>query len=221
MTRFFDILFSLLATIVLLPFMIPIMIGLLLTGEHEVFYTQERIGRYGKPFKLLKFATMLKNSANMPGGLYTTEDDPRVLPMGKFLRKTKINELPQLLNILFGQMSVIGYRPTTKYFYDLYSDDVRTKIHDLRPGLSGIGSVVFRDQDNFLDKAEDKDKFYREVISPYKGELEAWYSQNNNLITYFKLIFLTVVAVLKPKSRLWMKILPGLPKVPDGLKEMV
>ena len=221
MTRFFDILFSLLATIVLLPFMIPIIIGLKLTGEHDAFYTQERIGRYGKPFKLLEFATMLRNSANMPGGLYTTEDDPRILPMGKFLRKTKINELPQLLNILRGDMSVIGYRPTTKYFYDQYTEEVRKNIHNLRPGLSGIGSVVFRDQDNILDTAEDKDKFYSEVISPYKGALEAWYSKHNSLLTYFKLIFLTVVVVLKPSSRLWMKILPDLPPVPEKLKGLV
>lgn len=221
MTRFFDILFSLVAVIVLLPFMIPIMIGLLLTGEHEVFYTQERIGRYGRPFKLLKFATMLKNSANMPGGLYTTENDPRILPMGKFLRKTKINELPQLLNILKGDMSIIGYRPTTSYFFNLYSECILNKIHDLRPGLSGIGSVVFRNQDEFLDKAKDRDTFYREVVAPYKGELEAWYADHKGLDTYFKLIFLTIIAVLMPNSHLWMKILPDLPEIPDRLKGLV
>lgn len=91
MTRFFDILFSLLAVIVLTPFMIPIMIGLKLTGEHDIFYRQERIGKGGKPFNLLKFATMLRNSPNMAGGFYTAENDPRILPIGRFLRKTKIN----------------------------------------------------------------------------------------------------------------------------------
>ena len=92
MTRFFDILFSGIAIIILLPFMIPIMIGLKLTGEHDIFYGQTRIGKGRKDFKLLKFATMLRNSPNMAGGLFTSENDPRMLPMGKFLRKTKINE---------------------------------------------------------------------------------------------------------------------------------
>ena len=128
MTRFFDILFSLLAVIVLPPFMIPIMIGLKLTGEHDIFYRQERIGKGGKPFNLLKFATMLRNSPNMAGGFYTAENDPRILPMGKFFRKTKINELPQLLNILKGDMSVIGYRPQVKKQYGSYSDEVRAAL---------------------------------------------------------------------------------------------
>ena len=118
MTRFFDILFSGLAIIILFPFMIPIMIGLKLTGEHDIFYGQPRIGKHGKEFKVLKFATMLKNSPNMAGGLFTSENDPRILPMGKFLRKTKINELPQLLNIFVGQMSVIGFRPTVKKHWE-------------------------------------------------------------------------------------------------------
>ena len=105
MTRFFDILFSGLALLVLFPFMLPIVIGLKLTGEHDIFYLQERIGKGGKPFKVFKFATMMRNSANMKGGLVTLKDDPRILPMGKFLRKTKINELPQLINIFIGNIT--------------------------------------------------------------------------------------------------------------------
>ena len=127
MTRFFDILFSGLAMLVLFPFMLPIVIGLKLTGEHDIFYCQERIGKNGKPVKVIKFATMLRDSPNLAGGLITMENDPRILPMGKFLRKTKINELPQLINIFIGNMSVIGYRPFAKKHYDLYSDEV--KVH--------------------------------------------------------------------------------------------
>ncbi|MBD5434836.1 MAG: sugar transferase, partial [Treponema sp.] len=96
MIRFFDILFSGIAIVILLPFMLPVMVALKLTGEHDIFYCQERIGKGGKPFGVLKFATMLRNSPNMAGGVLTQKDDPRILPMGKFLRKTKINELPQL-----------------------------------------------------------------------------------------------------------------------------
>ena len=172
MTRLFDILFSGLAMLVLLPFMLPIMIGLKLTGEHDIFYLQERIGKGGKPFKVFKFATMMRDSANMKGGLVTLKDDPRILPMGKFLRKTKINELPQLINIFIGNMSVIGYRPFVKKHYDLYSDEVKAEINKIVPGLSGIGSVVFRDEEDILHTVDDPNNVHDKVITPYKGQLE-------------------------------------------------
>ena len=215
--RFFDIIFSFIAIMVLLPFMIPIMLVLKLTGEHDIFYAQERIGRFGRPFKLLKFATMLRNSPNMDGGMFTVENDPRILPMGRFLRKTKINELPQLLNILCGQMSVIGYRPTVKEFYDKYPEDVKKKILCIRPGLSGIGSVVFRDEEEILQKIEDKESFDSNIITPYKGELEAWYADHRSVIMYFRLIVLTVDAVLHPQSQKWKNISEDIPDVPSEL----
>ena len=218
MTRLFDILFSLAAILVLLPFMIPIMIGLKLTGEHDIFYGQVRIGKGNGPFKLLKFATMLRNSPNLPGGLFTEKNDPRMLPMGKFLRKTKINELPQLLNILIGQMSVIGYRPIVPSQFELYSDDVKRKLADLAPGLSGIGSIVFRNEEEILQKVEDKKQFHDAVIMPYKGALECWYVDHRSLGLYFKLILMTVEAVIHPDSKLWQKAFSDLPPVPDELK---
>ena len=153
------------------------MIGLKLTGEHDIFYRQERIGKGGKPFNLLKFATMLRNSPNMAGGFYTAENDPRILPMGRFLRKTKINELPQLLNILKGDMSVIGYRPQVKKQYDSYSNEVRSALAKSRPGLSGIGPIVFRSEEEILQQFkthEERDEFYKNVITPYKGQLEVF-----------------------------------------------
>ena len=220
MTRFFDILFSTIAIIILLPFMIPIMIGLKLTGEHDIFYGQERIGKGGKPFKLWKFATMLRNSPNMAGGLYTSKNDPRMLPMGKFLRKTKINELPQLINIFTGEMSVIGYRPQVKKQYDQYSDEVKECLSMNRPGLSGIGPIVFRSEEQILQSFtdyEERDKFYYDVIMPYKGALEVWYSKHRNIRMYFHLIFMTVEVVLNPKSKSWKK-LKGIPEVPKELE---
>ena len=110
MERFFDVFLSSIALIFLSPLLLPIIIILKLTGEGEVFFMQERIGRNGRLFKLIKFATMLKNSPNLGTGTVTMKHDPRILPVGKFLRKTKINELPQLLNILLGDMSVVGPR---------------------------------------------------------------------------------------------------------------
>ena len=223
MTRFFDIFFSLIAIIILLPFMIPIMIGLKLTGEHDIFYGQERIGKGGKPFKVWKFATMLRNSINLPGGGYTSKDDPRILPMGRFLRKTKINELPQLINILIGDMSIIGYRPLVQRGYDMYPETIKEKLAQSTPGLSGIGSIVFRNEEQIVEQFESyeaKDEFYRNVIIPYKGELEAWYIEHRNVLMYFRLIIMTIEAVLKPESDSWKKI-KGIPKVPENLKNVV
>lgn len=221
MTRFFDILFSGLAIIVLLPFMIPIMIGLKLTGEHDIFYKQERIGKGGKPFGVLKFATMLRNSPNMAGGVLTQKNDPRILPMGKFLRKTKINELPQLVNIFIGQMSVIGPRPQAKRHYDLYSDDVKSAIDTVAPGLSGLGSVAFRDEEDMLNAVADRDHFHDTVIAPYKGSLEVWFVEHRSVGVYFKLIWLTVLAVLKPSSKAWRTAFKDLPTVPAELEQYI
>jgi len=221
MIRFFDLLFSGLAIIVLLPFMIPIMIGLKLTGEHDIFYRQERVGKGGKPFKVLKFATMMRNSENMPGGVLTQKNDPRILPMGKFLRKTKINELPQLINIFIGQMSVIGPRPQAKCHYDLYSQEVKAAIDTVPPGLSGIGSIVFRDEEDMLNAVEDRDFFHDSIIAPYKGTLEIWFTKHRTVATYFKLIFLTVLAVLNPQSNKWKTSFNDLPTIPAELQSYI
>jgi lipopolysaccharide/colanic/teichoic acid biosynthesis glycosyltransferase len=218
MIRFFDILFSTLAIIVITPFMLPIMIILKLTGEHDIFYRQERIGKGGKRFNIIKFATMLRNSPNMVGGFITTPDDPRLLPMGKFLRKTKINELPQILNIFLGQMSVVGYRPFAKIHYDLYSEDIKEQISTLCPGLTGIGSIIFHDEEKILHSVSDREHFHDKIITPYKGKLECWYVKNQTLKNYFLIIFCTFVALFNPKRNILWNIFKDLPKMPDILK---
>ena len=210
--RFCDIVLSLMALIVLSPILIPVCILLLLTGEHSVFYFQERIGRGGKPFHVWKFATMLKNSINMGTGAITTRNDPRVLPVGRFLRKTKLNELPQLINILIGDMSIIGPRPLLRQGYDAYAEDIRSCIDHLRPGLSGIGSVVFRDEELHVSKADDPMKFYYEKIHPVKGALEKWYFINRSLYVDFMIIFLTCWVILFPHSNLVYRIFSDLPR---------
>jgi len=220
--RFFDILFSSVAIVVLLPFMIPIMIGLKLTGEHYIFYLQPRVGKGGRDFRVLKFATMLKDSPNMPGGVLTQKNDPRILPMGRFLRKTKINELPQLVNILIGQMSVVGPRPQARRHYELYSEAVRKEIDKVPPGLTGIGSVVFRDEEAILDEIPgDRDHFHDTVIAPYKGELEVWWTRHRTIGNYFKLIFLTAWALVSPRTALWKRWFKGLPEPPKELVQFL
>jgi len=127
MPRIIDILLSTLALLILLPLFIPIVIVLLLTGEHKVFYSQTRVGYKNQNFKILKFATMLSNSANMGSGSLTLKNDPRVLPFGSFLRKTKINELPQILNIIIGDLSIVGPRPQMQVDFEKYSVEVQKK----------------------------------------------------------------------------------------------
>lgn len=220
MIRFFDFTFSNIAIIVLMPFMLPIMIGLKLTGEHYIFYYQPRVGKDGKVIHVLKFATMLKNSPSLPGGFITQERDPRILPMGHFLRKTKINELPQLINIMIGQMSIVGPRPIVEQHMALYPEETRKAILSMTPGLTGIASVVFRDEEEVLNRAGgDRKYFHDQVIAPYKGELEVWWSKNATLLNYFKIIFLTAWALFFTRSKLWKKWFKDLPPVPETLKE--
>jgi len=214
MQRFLDILFSSLALLVLSPLLVPVAILLRLTGEGEVFFLQNRVGKGGKIFKLYKFATMLKNSPSMGTGTVTVKNDPRILPMGGFLRKAKINELPQLLNILKGDMSVIGPRPQTQRCFDAFTPTAQTAIKQVLPGLSGIGSIMFRDEENLLNGHADARHFYDHVIAPYKGALEEWYVNNQGLRTYFMLIGLTLWVVLFPKSTAVWRIFGTLPK-PD------
>jgi lipopolysaccharide/colanic/teichoic acid biosynthesis glycosyltransferase len=218
MIRFFDIIFSAIAIILIFPFIIPIMITLKLTGEHDIFYAQTRVGKNAKTFKVLKFATMLRDSPNLTGGLITAPNDPRLLPMGKFLRKTKINELPQILNIFIGQMSIVGYRPFAKEHYDLYSDEIKQYINTIRPGLTGIGSIVFRNEEEILHSVPDRHFFHDKIITPYKGKLESWYVQHRNIRNYFLIIFCTILVVLNTKNNLWQKLFKDLPEMPPELK---
>ena len=217
MQRFFDIFFSLLALLVLAPLLVPVVILLRLTGEGEVFFRQDRIGRGGQPFGLLKFATMLKDSPNLGTGTVTLKNDPRVLPFGRFLRKTKLNELPQLLNILKGDMSVIGPRPQTRRCFDAFPESSQREIIKVRPGLSGIGSIIFRDEEELMADAEDPDAFYDQVVMPYKGQLEEWYVQHQTLANYFLLIFVTVWVVIFPSSQLPHRLFKDLPHPPSDL----
>lgn len=217
--RLFDLFFSFIALCILSPLLIPISIGLLLTGEHYIFYFQKRIGYKNKPFFIWKFATMLKNSPNIGTGLHTTRKDPRILPMGDFLRKTKINELPQIINILKGDMSIVGPRPLVDKTFDPYPDHVKAVIYNAKPGLTGIGSIVFRDEERLLSETKlSLQDFYKLHISPYKGELELWYQKKLSFYTDIMLIFLTAWAIVSPKSQLVYQIFNNLPELPKELK---
>jgi lipopolysaccharide/colanic/teichoic acid biosynthesis glycosyltransferase len=220
MQRLLDILLSALALVVLSPLLLPIALALRLTGEGEVFYVQSRVGRGGKPFGLYKFATMLKNSPNLGTGTVTVKDDPRVLPLGRFLRKTKINELPQLLNIFFGDMSVIGPRPQTQRCFDAFPANSQQEIIKVRPGLSGIGSIIFRAEEELMHASSEPEKFYDTVIMPYKGKLEEWYVSHQGLRTYLLSILATAWVVLFPESAIAWRAFPDLPDPPAELASL-
>ena len=219
MERFFDIIFSSLALLVLSPLLIPVVLILIFSGEGEVFFLQERIGKDGKIFKLLKLVPMLKDSPNIGTGTVTMKGDPRVLPVGKFLRKTKINELPQLLNIFFGDMSVIGPRPLTSQTFNSYSSRIQEIIKQVSPGLSGVGSIIFRGEEEIMHGASASVDFYDNVIAPYKGSLEEWFVSNKGLYIYFLSIFLTVWSVLIPSTKMAWKMFKNLPEPPKELKQ--
>jgi len=219
MIRIFDFLLSLIALFLLSPIFLIVILVLRLTGEGKVFYYQKRIGKEKKIITLYKFATMISGSEKT--GTITVKNDPRILPFGAFLRDTKINELVQLVNIIKGDMSLIGPRPQTKESFELFDRDTQNIIGSLKPGLSGLGSIVFSNEEAMLENEIDPKDFYRKFIAPFKGKLEIWYSNNINTKIYFALIFLTLVAVLFKKNGIPYRFFNSLPEVPENLRKFI
>lgn len=216
--RIIDFVCALSALFVLVPLFLVVAVVLRFTGEGEIFYRQARVGRNGETFGLFKFATMLKDSPNIGTGIYTQAGDPRILPFGRLLRKTKINELPQILNILFGDMSIIGPRPLVSSQFNLYSDEARREIVKVRPGLSGVGSIFFRDEESIVSNSPlGYKRCYDEVIMPYKAALEMYYVQRQCFYLDTLLILLTVWVVIFPASSGWRNFLKDLPTPPAEL----
>jgi len=213
MKRLFDIFASGIAILLVLPLEVVVAIILRFTGEGEIFYRQNRVGRNGNIFAVLKFATMLKDSPNLGTGTITQKNDPRVLPIGGFLRKTKLNELPQLWNIFIGDMSVVGPRTLTKETRDYIPREILDEIQDVQPGLTGIGSIVFRDEENIIHQSgEDYHAFYKREIAPYKGTVELWYKRKKSFLLDMKIIFVTAWVVLFSGSKIADSAFPDLPK---------
>ena len=212
--RLFDFIVSFFALIILVPILLPVVIVLRLSAEGYIFYFQDRIGFKRINFKIIKFATMLKDSPNLASGSITLADDWRVTKPGKFLRKTKINELPQIINILKGDISLVGPRPLVNKTFSAYSEELQSKIYNVKPGLTGIGSIVFRDEESIVSSVKDEDphEFYKRVIAPFKGELEMWYQNNNSFFLDLQLIFITAWVIFFPSSKIyekWFKDLPN------------
>ena len=195
------------------PFLLIIMGLLRFTAEGKVFYKQQRIGLNSRPFWIWKFATMLKNSPNLGSGTITLRNDVRVTTLGHFLRRSKINELPQLLNVLVGDMSFVGPRPLDESAFCAYPEGIRENIYRVKPGITGVGSIIFRDEEKLISASNELPReFYKDHIAPYKGALEIWYQKHNDLITDFLLLCLTVIAILSPNNQLIYKVFPSLPE---------
>ena len=220
MQRLVDIAISGLAIILLIPLALPIILLLQVTGEGEVFFSQERIGKGGTLFSLHKFATMLKDSPNIGSGTFTVKNDPRVLPLGKFLRKIKINELPQLLNVFKGDMSIVGPRPQSPRNFSAFSEDVQKNIMLVSPGLTGLGSIFFSDEESMLTSAVNHDEFYDSVIMPYKGQLETWYVNNTTILIDLKIVYVTALKIIFPKLKVNLSnFFGGMPNPPKELQK--
>ena len=221
MIRVLDILISLSAIVVLSPLFIVLVFLLKFSGEGEIFYFQNRVGMQTSTFKLIKFATMLKDSSSFATKEITVKDDPRILPLGKILRKTKINELPQLFNIFIGNMSLVGPRPLALSGYEKYPERQKKDIQKIKPGLSGLASLILRNEEEILSYSSSPIDFHSNVLTPFKGEIEIWFSERLSIANYFKIIFLTIWIVVFSKSKILEKVYTKRPKMPQELKDIM
>lgn len=222
MKRLVDLVFSGTVLLLLSPLLLLVTVLLKLTGEREAFYFQERVGFRGKIFHITKFVTMVKNSANIGSGDITLRNDPRVLPVGRLLRKTKLNEVPQFWDVFVGKISLVGWRPLVKKGFDDYSEAVQEKIVQVKPGLTGIGSLVFRDEEGVMEHGAQLGlgvrECYRDHIMVYKGDLESWYVDNYGMWTDIKIVVATAVSVLIPS---WKGYTSWFPRLPQPRSELI
>ena len=193
MKRIIDIFASAFMLILLFPFGLVIALLIACDSRGGVFYRQSRVGRYNRDFTLYKFRTM-RTDADRLGLLTVGARDPRVTRVGYYLRKYKIDELPQLLNILSGDMSFVGPRPEVRKYVDLYNDEQK-KVLSVRPGLTDYASIAYINENEILEKADDKEQTYINEIMPEKIKLNMKFIQNPSLYQYFKIIFLTIKSI--------------------------
>lgn len=195
MIRCFDILFSLLGILLLSPVFLILYISICLESKGGGFYRQQRVGRYGKDFYVYKFRSM-RVGADRQGLITVGGRDPRITCIGYFIRKYKLDELPQLFNVLKGDMSLVGPRPEVRKYVDLYTDEQR-RVLSVRPGITDYASIEYVDENKILGQAEDADKAYQEQIMPDKIRYNMRYIDNRSIIEYFKIIFLTFRSILR------------------------
>lgn len=195
MIRFFDIFFSFLGIILLFPVFLIVYISIIIESRGNGIYIQNRVGLNGNDFKLYKFRSMAKDS-DKKGLLTIGMDDSRITQIGRFIRKYKIDELPQLFNVLIGDMSLVGPRPEVRKYVDLYNPE-QLKVLSVRPGITDNASIEYSNENEILGNVEDPDTVYIRDIMPNKILLNMKYIQNKSLKEYFKIIFLTLYKLIK------------------------
>ena len=195
MIRFFDLLFSMLGLILLFPFLLLIAIAVAADSRGGIFYLQSRVGKNDRDFLLIKFRTM-HTGADKQGGLTLGDQDRRITRTGVFLRKMKLDELPQLINVLKGDMSLVGPRPELRKYVQLYSEEQR-KVLLYRPGLTDFASLEYIDEGEILGRSADPEKTYIEEIMPAKLELNQKYLRDPGLLNYFRVIGLTISKIFR------------------------
>lgn len=195
MKRLFDLFFAFLGILALSPIFIIISILIALDSKGGILYQQERIGKNGKPFNVLKFRTMIPD-AFAKGALTVGSRDPRVTNVGYYLRKYKLDELPQLFNVLFGDMSFVGPRPEVKKYTDLYNEEQR-KVLSVKPGITDYASIKFRNENDLLAASDNPEKSYIEEIMPQKLDLNMKYINDNHVFKDIQIIFQTFYTIIK------------------------
>lgn len=195
MIRFFDFILSLVGLVVLAPIFIVLAIWIKIDSKGPVFYKQVRVGRNGIDFGLFKFRSMVVD-ADKKGLITVGGRDPRITRSGYFIRKYKLDELPQLINVLVGDMSLVGPRPEVRKYVDLYTDE-QQKVLSVKPGITDYASIEYMDENEILGKSNDPEKTYIEEIMPEKIKYNMKYINNKNLFEYFKIIFLTVLKIVR------------------------
>ncbi len=195
MKRLFDIVASFFGLLVLLPILLIVAILIVIDSRGGVFYRQVRVGKGNKDFRIFKFRTMHTNADKL--GLLTVGGrDPRVTKVGYYLRKYKLDELPQLINVLIGDMSFVGPRPEVRKYVDLYTEE-QQKVLEVRPGITDLASIEFRNENEILEKQENPDQYYIDVIMPHKLKINLRYIKNRSLLKDIGIIFKTFSAILK------------------------
>jgi lipopolysaccharide/colanic/teichoic acid biosynthesis glycosyltransferase len=196
--RLFDIIFSLMGMVITVPLSLIIVCAIKLSSPGPVFYKGERIGKGGRPFKILKFRTMVVGAEKL-GGPSVAENDSRVTKAGKILRKYKLDEIPQLINIFKGEMSFVGPRPEVKYYVDMFTEKEK-KILTVRPGMTDLASLWNFDEGSLLAASLDPEKIYAEKVRPRKIELQLEYVDNRSFLTDVKIILRTIFMIFLRKK---------------------
>ena len=195
MIRFFDIIFSIMGLVILSPLFIVLYLLIRIESKGGGFYSQERIGKNGKPFKLYKFRSM-RIGSDKKGLITIGEKDNRITKTGFILRKYKFDELPQLWNVFIGDMSLVGPRPEVKKYTDLYTEEQKQVLH-VRPGITDWASIKYVDENKILGESKTPDEAYVNLIMPNKIKLNMVYIQNQTLGEYFKIIFTTFKEIVR------------------------